>query len=97
MLQLMKPSACLINTPRGQLINEQHLADAPTNNSIAVGALDFVSTEPPDETNPLHSAKKCTITPHNVWMSKEARQRILNMTTKNIEAFLKCSCINVVN
>jgi len=97
MLQLMKPSAFLINTARGQLINEQDLADALNNNQIAGAALDVLSTEPPDENNPLLSAKNCIITPHNAWMSKEARQRILNITTKNIEAFLKGSSINVVN
>jgi glycerate dehydrogenase len=93
----MKPSAFLINTARGQLINEQDLADALNNNQIAGAALDVLSTEPPDENNPLLSAKNCIITPHNAWMSKEARQRILNITTKNIEAFLKGSSINVVN
>ena len=97
MLQLMKPSAFLINTARGQLINEQDIADALNNNQIAGAALDVLSTEPPDENNPLLSAKNCIITPHNAWMSKEARQRILNITTKNIEAFLKGSSINVVN
>lgn len=97
MLQLMKSSAFLINTARGQLIDEQDLADALNNNSIAGAALDVLSTEPPNANNPLLSAKNCIITPHNAWMSKEARQRILNITAKNLEAFLLGNPINVVN
>jgi glycerate dehydrogenase len=97
LLQLMKPSAFLINTARGQLINEQDLAEALNNNQIAGAALDVLSTEPPDKNNPLLSAKNCIITPHNAWMSKEARERILSITTKNIEAFLQGKPINVVN
>lgn len=97
LLQLMKSTAYLINTARGQLINKQDLADTLNNNRIAGAALDVLSTEPPDKNNPLLSAKNCIITPHNAWMSKEARQRILDLTTKNIEAFLQYKPINVVN
>jgi glycerate dehydrogenase len=96
-LQLMKPSAFLINTARGQLINEQDLADALNNKLIAGAALDVLATEPPNADNPLLSAKNCILTPHNAWMSKEARERILDITTKNIEAFLQGKPINVVN
>jgi glycerate dehydrogenase len=97
MLQLMKPSAFLINTARGQLINEQDLADALNKIQIAGAALDVLSKEPPDKSNPLLSAKNCMITPHNAWMSKEARKRILDITAKNIEAFLRSKPVNVVN
>jgi glycerate dehydrogenase len=97
MLRLMKHSAFLINTARGQLVNEKDLAEALNNNQIAGAALDVLSAEPPDENNPLLFAKNCIITPHIAWMSKEARQRILNITTKNIEAFLQGKPINVVN
>ncbi|PWT71667.1 MAG: glycerate dehydrogenase [Bacteroidetes bacterium] len=97
MLGLMKPGACLINTARGQLIQEQDLADMLNQNRIRAAALDVLSSEPPSPHNPLLTAKNCIITPHIAWMSREARQRILDTTAKNIEQFLKGSPINVVN
>lgn len=97
LLQLMKSAAFLINTSRGQLIQEQDLADALNNNGIAGAALDVLSAEPPHPDNPLLTAKNCIITPHNAWMSKEARQRILNATATNIQAFLNGAPVNVVN
>lgn len=97
LLQLMKPSALLINTARGQLVNEADLANALNDNLIAGAALDVLSTEPPTATNPLLSAKNCIITPHNAWMSKDARQRIMNMTAENISAFLNGMPVHVVN
>jgi glycerate dehydrogenase len=97
LLQLMKPTAFLINTSRGQLINEQHLADALNSDRIAGAALDVLSTEPPAHDNPLLKAKHCIITPHNAWISKEARQRIMNSTVENIRAFLQQQPVHVVN
>jgi len=96
LLAKMKPSAFLINTARGQLIHEQDLADALNAGLIAGAALDVLSAEPPKESNPLLSAKNTVITPHNAWMSKEARQRIMSVTAKNIEAFVNKRPINVV-
>lgn len=96
-LQLMKPTAYLVNTARGQLINEQDLADALNNNDIAGAALDVLSKEPPDSSNPLLTAKNCVITPHNAWSTSEARQRIIDITVENIKAFLSGHPINVVN
>lgn len=97
LLEQMKSSAFIINTARGGLIHESDLADALNNNRIAGAALDVLSTEPPTESNPLLKAKNCIITPHNAWMSKEARQRILHVTEKNLRAFLAGSPVNVVN
>lgn len=97
LLRLMKPSSMLINTARGQLINEHDLADALNKNQIAGAALDVLSAEPPHESNPLLIAKNCIITPHNAWVSREARERILKTTAKNIEAFLQNRPVNVVN
>jgi glycerate dehydrogenase len=97
LLQLMKPSACLINTARGQLVHEQDLADALNQQRIAGAALDVLSVEPPNENNPLLSAKNCIITPHTAWISREARQRIIDATAQNIEAFLNGKPIHVVS
>jgi glycerate dehydrogenase len=72
----MKSNAFIINTARGGLIHEPDLADALKSGRIAGAALDVLSTEPAAENNPLLKAKHCIITPHNAWMSKEARQRI---------------------
>jgi glycerate dehydrogenase len=97
MLRLMKPTAYLVNTARGQLINEQDLAHALNTNTIAGAALDVLSKEPPDDSNPLLKAKNCIITPHNAWSTREARQRIIDMTSENIKAFLDGHPKNVVN
>lgn len=96
-LRHFKPSAVLINTARGQLIHEGALAAALNNGQLAGAALDVLSTEPPQSGNPLLAAKNCIITPHNAWMSREARERIIQITRKNIEAFVSGEPINVVN
>ena len=97
LLQLMKPSAFLINTARGQLINEHDLADALNNGILAGAALDVLSAEPPSPANPLLTAKNCIITPHIAWVTKEARARIMDITAKNIAAFLDGKAANRVN
>lgn len=97
LLQLMKPTAYLINTSRGALINEQQLADALNHERIAGAALDVLSTEPPSPDNPLLKARHCIITPHNAWISKEARQRIMDTTAGNIRAFLQQRPVHMVS
>ena len=97
LIQKMKRSAFLINTSRGQLIDEKDLADALNNGLIAGAALDVLSTEPPLRDNPLLSARNCIITPHNAWMSTEARQRILDISAGNISSFLRNEPVHVVN
>jgi glycerate dehydrogenase len=96
LLRLMKPSALFINTSRGPLINEQDLAGALNEGRIAGAAVDVLSTEPPKKNNPLLEAKNCIITPHNAWMSREARQRIMDISARNVEAFLSGKPVNVV-
>ena len=93
----MKKSSFLINTSRGPLINEQDLADALNNEEIAGAGIDVLSVEPPVPDNPLLTAKNCFITPHNAWMSREARERIISTTFNNISAFIEGSPVNVVN
>jgi len=85
-LTQMQSHAILINTGRGDLVQETDLAHALNTEMIAGAALDVVSTEPPDSANPspLFSAKNCLITPHMAWRSIEARKRLLNITAANI-------------
>ncbi len=97
LLKTMKPTAVLINTGRGSLINESDLADALNLGQIAAACLDVLSTEPPSATNPLISAKNCFITPHIAWATFEARQRLLNITIDNLRSFIAGKAQNVVN
>lgn len=94
---LMKSSAYLINTARGQLVNDLDLANALNEGRIAGAALDVISIEPPPENNPLINAKNCTITPHIAWATKQARVRLLEIAVENISGFLKGQLKNVVN
>lgn len=96
-LKMMKKSAFLLNTSRGPIIVEEDLANALNNNVIAGAALDVLSSEPPEISNPLLKAKNCIITPHIAWATKEARVRLLDAVIKNINEFLDGSPINVVN
>ena len=97
LLSKMKPSAWIINTSRGQLINEKDLADALNTDQLAAAAVDVVSVEPPPAVNPLLRAKNCVVTPHTAWMSREARQRILSVTMQNIDCYLKGKAQNLVS
>ncbi len=92
----MKKTAFLINTSRGPLVNEQDLAEALDNNTIAAAGLDVLSQEPPLEGNPLIKAKNCYITPHFAWATGKARKRLLEITIENIRAFLDSAPQNVV-
>jgi glycerate dehydrogenase len=97
LLGSMKPGAILINTARGQLLHEQDVADALNNGIIKAAALDVLSKEPPPDDNPLLTARNCLITPHNAWISKEARERIMQTTASNVAAFINHEPVNVVN
>lgn len=93
----MKDGVILINNARGQLINEQDVADALNAGKIAAAGLDVVYSEPIKVDCPLLGAKNCIITPHISWASKECRQRIMDITAANIDAFVKGNPVNVVN
>ena len=95
-LSLMKPTAIIINTGRGPLIDEQALANALNNNDIYAAGIDVLEEEPPTNGSPLLKARNCHITPHIAWASLAARQRLMNTAINNIKAFLKGTPINVV-
>jgi len=96
-LALMKPTAFLINTSRGPLIDEPALAEALNAGRLAGAGLDVLSTEPPAADNPLLTAKSCYITPHIAWATRSARERLLNIAIDNVAAFIAGRPQNVVN
>jgi glycerate dehydrogenase len=97
LLRLMKPSAFLINTSRGAVINEADLARALNAGVIAGAAMDVVSREPIQPDNPLLKARNCIITPHMAWASLSSRKRLLNAVADNVKNFLAGRPTNVVN
>lgn len=96
-LSLMKPTALLLNTARGLLIDETALAQALQEGRIAGYAADVLSSEPPAPHNPLLSAPHCILTPHLSWASFESRQRLMNASVENLRAFLAGKPQNVVS
>ena len=96
-LALMKPSAFLLNTSRGLLVDEPALADALNAGRIAGASLDVLSVEPPLADNPLLRARNCIITPHNAWATRAARARLMHIAAENVRAFLAGKPHNVVN
>lgn len=93
-LKMMKRNAILINTSRGPLINEDDLANALKDGEIAMAALDVLPSEPPREGSPLIGIDNCIITPHIAWITKEARQRLIDIATNNLGAFVSKKPIN---
>ena len=93
----MKPSAVIINTGRGPLINETELCEALAAKRIAGAGLDVQEVEPPAEDSPLYTLDNVIITPHMGWKGLETRQRLVGIIRDNIQAFLKGEPINVVS
>ena len=87
-LAQMKPTAYLINTARGGLVQEADLAAALNAGHLAGAGLDVLSVEPPPADNPLLTAKHCVITPHIAWATQAARRRLISISAANIAAFL---------
>lgn len=86
-LKMMKPTAFLINTARGGIVNEADLRKALEDKIIAGAGADVLSQEPPREGNPLIGAPSLVLTPHIAWTSKESRQRLLKGITENIRIY----------
>ena len=95
-LALMRPGSIIINTGRGQLVNEQDVADALESGQLLGYGADVLTEEPPRADNPLLKQPHAYITPHIAWATKEARQRLLNICVENIKAFQAGQPINVV-
>lgn len=96
-LAMMKPTAFLINTSRGPLVDERALSVALNSGRLAGAGLDVVCVEPPTESNSLFSADNCYVTPHIAWATKASRRRLMGMTVDNIRAFLEGQPKNVVS
>src|SRR6266545_4148002 len=95
-LALLKPTAFLLNTSRGPLIDEPALAEALNSGQIAGAAVDVLSVEPPPADNPLLRAKNCIVTPHIAWATRAARSRLMQIAVANVRAFLSGKPENVV-
>lgn len=87
-LALMKPTAIIINTSRGPLIEEEALAKALREGRIAAAGIDVLCEEPPHKGSPLIGCPRCFVTPHIAWQSSQARQRLVDISIDNLRRFL---------
>lgn len=95
-LALMKPTAILINTSRGPLVDEAALAEALRENRIAAAGVDVLCEEPPRSGSPLIGCERCFISPHIAWQSSEARARLIDISISNLKAFCEGRPQNLV-
>lgn len=95
-LGMMKPTAILINTGRGPLVNEQDLAEALRSGKIRAAGLDVMVQEPPVKDNPLWEVDNCFITPHIAWATAEARERLMRVAVDNLRHYLAGIPVNNV-
>lgn len=93
----MKDGAVLINTARGALINEADLAEALKSGKLAAAALDVISKEPPTEPHPLIGLDNCILTPHISWMPRETRQKLIEISAKNLQSFIDGKNLNRID
>lgn len=96
-LKLFKPGSLLINTARGQLVDEQAAAEALAAGTLGGMGTDVLSVEPPVAGSPLFTAPNTLITPHMAWATARSRQNIINIMADNIRAFIGGKPINIVS
>jgi len=96
-LALMKPTAFLINTARGGLVESDALADALNSGRLAGAGLDVVDAEPPPANHVLLHAKNCLVTPHTAWGTHEARKRLIDELSEIVRSYLAGNPIHQVN
>lgn len=95
-LQRMKPTAILINTGRGPLVNDQDVADALKEKRLKAFCADVLTEEPPRADNPLLPCENAFFTPHIAWATEEARSRLVDIAVNNVKAFVEGNPVNVV-
>lgn len=95
-LQRMKPTAILINTGRGPLVNDQDVADALKEKRLKAFCADVLTEEPPRADNPLLPCENAFFTPHIAWATEEARSRLVDIAVNNVKAFVEGKPVNVV-
>ena len=96
-LSMMKPTAILINTSRGPVVDERALADALNDGTLYAAGIDVLCEEPPCSDSPLLTTRNCFVTPHIAWATLEARTRLLSICEANLRAFIEGNPQNVVN
>ena len=92
----MKPSAIVINTGRGPLVDDQAVADALAEGRLAAFCADVLTEEPPKADNPLLGQPNAYTTPHIAWATIEARQRLLKVAIGNVRSFVNGNPQNVI-
>ena len=97
LLKVMKPTATLINTSRGPVVNEADLALALNNGEIAAAYVDVLEKEPMSPETPLKNAKNLTMTPHIAWAAFETRERLVDIVCDNIRSWMSGQPKNKVN
>ena len=93
----LKPTACIINTARGALIDEKALIDALQQGRLAGAGLDVQEEEPPCQGSPLYDMPNVILTPHMGWKGLETRRRLVEMTAENIRSYFAGAPIHIVN
>lgn len=96
-IALMKPSACIINTARGAIIDETALIEALQQHRLAGAGLDVQEVEPPVADSPLYTMEHVILTPHMGWKGLETRQRLVQIIAEDVHHFFDGDPVNVVS